>query len=232
MVNLGSIGDSAMSMFASWGTSIGFWMLIGAATALALWVGLVFRKRRKFTHNVLLMYDLGNGYFDFKLTTGGWFKSRFTLFNLWDYGPEKRFRTKDMVPIDDVSHNDYRRINGKNGIVAVVNPHDPKFIIPISKFYLHPESKRALAEIAPADLRDAACKAIDEVDLEMTSKWQKIMPYLALGFVGMILIFSILLIAQYGKSNIEKTTEIMKLAIQALKDMGSAAAAKYTTASP
>jgi len=230
-MDIGNFGSQLISLLWSWATSLGFWMLVALGTVLFAWVGLVFRKRRKFNQPVLKMYDLGNGYFDFELTRGGWFKSNFTLFGLWDYGKERRYRLKDMTPVDDVSHNDYRRINGKNGLVVVVNPNDPKVVVPISKFYLDPQSKKAMAQIAPADLRDIAVKAIEEVDSELTSKWEKYMPYLAMGFVGMILIFSILLIAQYGKHNIEKTTETLKLAIDALKDIGnSAAAAKYSAA--
>lgn len=229
MVDLGAMGGMATGLITNWGTSIGFWFAIVFGVTLFGWVGLVFRKRRKLNKPVLVIYDNGDGITSYENTFGGWFKNRFTLMGLWDYGTEKRFRLKNMMPVDDVSHHDYRLINGKQGIVVVIDPHDPKFAIPISKIHFSPESKKAIAEIAPADLRDVAVKAIEEADKEMTAKWEKIMPYIAMGFVGMVLIFSILLIAQYGKHNIDKVAEIMKMAVEALKDLGNTqAVSKYT----
>jgi len=214
-----------------WTTSLVFWFLFCLSAAIIGFVGLIFRKRRKLTMTVIEMYDTSNGVFDFFITKGGWFKNRLTFFGLWDYGNERRFRLADGTPIDDLSHNDYRRINGQNGIVVIRNPHDSKFAIPISKFHIDKESMRLMAQIAPADLRDIAVKSISEVDTEMQNKWQQYAPLIAAGFIGLILVFSILLIAQYGKHNIDVTSDTLKLAIESLKDLGnSAAAAKYVVA--
>jgi hypothetical protein len=211
--------------------SLMFWFLACGATVIVGFIGLIFRKRRKMNMAVIEMYDISNGVFDFKLTKGGWFKHKMTFFGLWDYGNERRFRLADGTPIDDLSHNDYRRINGQNGIVVIRNPHDSKFAIPISKFILDKESMRLMAQIAPADLRDVAVKSISDVDTEMQNKWQQYAPLIAAGFIGLILIFSILLIAQYGKHNVDVTSDTMRLAIEALRDMGNTGAVeKYSAA--
>lgn len=229
-MDLGSISGFVTPML-GWVTSLGFWFIICSACALFAFVGLVFRKRRRLNMVVIEMYDISNGVFDFKITKGGWFKHKFTFFKLWDYGNERRFRLADNTPIDDVSHNDYRRINGQNGIVVVRDPHDSKFAFPVSKFVLDRETMRLMAQIAPADLRDVAVKSISDVDTEMQNKWQQYAPLIAAGFIGLILIFSILLIAQYGKHNIEVTTDTMKLAIEALRDLGNTGAVeKYSAA--
>lgn len=206
IVDFGGLGGTVIS----WTTSIGFWIVFCFLAGLIGLGGLWLRKRRKLNKPVIQMYDLGNGVFDFDITKGGWFKKRFTLFNLWDYGSEQLFRLKDNTPVYDVSHNDYRKINGINGIVVVRDPLDPKFSIPISQFFLTKDSTKLLAQIAPADLRDSAVMAIESVDLEMRTKWQQYAPLVAIGFVGLVLIFSILLIAQYGKHNIDSTKELLK----------------------
>lgn len=222
-LDLGSLNLGGM--LGSWVTSIGFWIVVCFGLVFVGYLGLVLRKRRKFDKPVIEIYDLGNivknpdgsinltkstGIFDFVTTKGGWFKNKFTFFGLWDYGSENLFRLKDMTPVYDVSHNDYRKINGVNGIVLIRNPNDSRFAIPISKFFLSSKSKAAIADIAPVDMRNAAVGAIENIDVEMKTKWEKIMPILAIGFVAIVLIFSILLIAQYGKHNIEQTTALLK----------------------
>lgn len=155
------------------------------------------------------MYDLGDGRFDFVLTNGGWFKSRFTLFGLWDYGSENRFRLKDMTVVDNVSHNDYRRFNGKQAIVVVRNPNDPKMVFPISKIYLSKNSQAMMAAVAPADYRDAAQKSIEQADMEMTSKWQQYAPLIITGVVIVIALIITLLNTQYGKYMVDKATTLI-----------------------
>lgn len=224
-VDFSNIGSSFGGILSSWAVSIGFWMVVCFALVIVAFLGLVFRKKRKFDKPVIEIYDLGNviknpdgsinldkstGIFDFVITKGGWFKNRFTFFGLWDYGNENLFRLKDLTPVYDVSHNDYRKIGGVNGLIVIRNPNDSRFAIPISKFFLSSKSKAAIADIAPVDMRSAAVGAIENVDTEMKTKWEKIMPILAIGFVSIILIFSILLIAQYGKHNIEQTTALLK----------------------
>jgi uncharacterized membrane protein (DUF485 family) len=234
-LDLGGIGATAMG----WLSTSVFWVIAIALIVVAIILGLVFRKNRKFDRPVLELYDLSNviydkegridldnsvGIFDFKLTKGGWFKNRFALGGLWDYGTEKIFRLKDMTPVYDVSHNDYRKINGKNGLVVVRNPNDSKFVIPISKFFISKDSRLALANIAPVDLRNAAINAIEQVDSEMQTKWQQLAPILTAAFLGIVLIFSILLITQYGKHMVDQSKDILKYASDAVRGINNAAA--------
>lgn len=212
-------------IFYQWGTSVVFWTIACFLCGLTGFGGLYLRKRKRYNKPVLELFEVGNvvyksdgkvdweksaGLFDFKLTEGGWFRSRWTLFNLWDYGTENIFQMKDGTRVYDVSHNDYKRINGKNGLVVIRDPNDSRFAIPIGKFALTANAKEAMADIAPIDLRNAAVSAIEAVDIEMKTKWEKWAPILTAGFLGMVLIFSILLIAQYGKHNIEQVTELLR----------------------
>lgn len=238
MVNLPSLGafGSAGGVFLTWVSSITFWFIVAGCSAITIWGGLYMRKNNRMNKPVLEIIDVGAAAFnyvydkqgnidiekttvdwskssgspEFKIGKGGWFKNKWTLFNLWDYGPESIFQLKDGTRVYGVSHNDYRIINGQKGIVVVRVPQDPKFVIPISKIALSPNSRYAMMEIAPMDLRNEAIAAIEQVDREMQTKWEKYAPLITAAFLGMVLIFSILLIAQYGKHNIDSTTELLK----------------------
>jgi len=192
-------------------TTTAFWILVIVVVIVFMFLFLYIRKRRRMNKFVLELYDLGDGRFDFLTTKGGWFKSRFTLFGLWDYGSENRFRLKDMTPVDNVSHNDYRRFNGKQALVVIRNPHDPKIVFPISRFYLSSNSKSIMSEVAPADYRDSAIKAIEQADAEMMSKWQQYAPLIVGGFVIIISLIITLLNTQYGKYMVDKSTETLMM---------------------
>ena len=219
-INMGDLGGTIVSWLS---TSI-FWVILVAVILGAGIVWLFVRKNRRFDKPVLELYDLSNavydkngkidldksvGIFDFNITKGGWFKNKFSFGGLWDYGPEWLFRLKDMTPVYDVSHNDYRNINGRKGLVVIRNPNDSKFAVPISKFFISKDSKAALATIAPIDLRNAASNSIEQVDTEMQTTWQKWAPILTIGLVALVLIFSTLLITQYGKHMVDKAAEIL-----------------------
>lgn len=213
--DLGALSNSFVGPLAGWLTSLGGIMLVSFLCGFVAIIGLWWRKRRKLDKEIIEMFDLGEGIFNFNHTKGGWFKKRFTLWGLWDYGNENMFRMADMTPVLDVTHHDYRYINGRLGIVVVRDPFDPKIVVPISKFKIDQKSKSLLAEIAPADLRDASEICIDQADQEMQKNWEKWAPLLVTGFVAIVLVFSILLIAQYGKHNVDVTAETLRYAIDA-----------------
>ena len=233
----------------SWLMTAGFWMLLVAVIVIVAWLALWMRKRRMLDKGVLELVDKGtilfdnngvpdwsksSGIFDFYYEPkgGGWFKNRTTLMGLWDYGNEKQFKLKDGTPVYDVSHNDYRTFNGNPCIVIVRCPSDPKFVVPISKFYLSKHAKEAMAEIAPVDLRNAASNSLEQVDLEMQKKWEKWAPLLTVGLVALVLIFGILLITQYGKHNIETTTTLLKYVADKVYGPGTAAAQAFISGAP
>lgn len=203
--SLGGISSTAMS----WMTTTAFWIFLLLILTVffigVLWI----RKKRKFTRLVLEHFDLGNGNFDWRLTKGGWFRNRFTLFGLWDYGTEQRFRLKDMTPVDNVSHRDYRLFNGKPAIAVIRNPKDARVVFPISKYYLSKDSKAIMAEVAPADYRDTAVKAIEEADKEMQSKWAQYAPIIVTGVVIIISLIITLLNTQYGKYMVDQATKVL-----------------------
>jgi len=233
----------------SWLMSAGFWMLLCIVIVAVAWVALYFRKKRNLDKGVLEIVDKGtitflkdgtvdwtksSGICDFYYTAkgGGWFKNRFTLFGLWDYGNEKMFRLADGTPVYDISHNDYRRFNGKECLVIVRNPNDPKFVVPISKFYLSQNAKDVMLEIAPVDLRNAAGNALEQIDLEMQKKWEKWAPLLTVGLVALVLIFGVMLITQYGKQNIEQTTALLKYVADKIAPLGSQTAQQIISGAP
>ena len=201
--SMGGFGNTAIG----WMTTTAFWVFLMIVLVIFSGIILWIRKKRKMNKLVLEMYDLGDGRFDFRLGKGGWFKERFTLMGLWDYGNEDRFRLKDMTPVDNVSHNDYRLFNGKQCIAVVRNPNDPKMVFPISRFYLSQNSRAIMSEVAPADFRDSAQKSIEQTDLEMTSKWQQYAPLIITGLVIIIALIITLLNTQYGKYMVDKATE-------------------------
>jgi hypothetical protein len=159
--------------------------------------------------SILEFFSLGNGHFDFATTKGGWFKNKFTFFGLWDYGSENRFRLKDMTPVDNLSHNDYRMLNGKQCIAIVRDPHDSKIVYPISKFYLSKDMKAIMSDVAPSDFRDSAVKAIEQADLEMQSKWQQYAPFIAIGIVVIIGLIITMLNTEYGKHMVDTAAKTL-----------------------
>jgi len=224
-IDLGAMTSGMGGTFVSWMSSIFFWVIIIVTILIGCLVWLWNRKRKRMDKPVLELYDLSNiaydkdgkidlsksnGIFDFRNTKGGWFKNKFSLGGLWDYGNELLFRLKDMTPVYDVSHNDYRKIDGKNGLVIIRNPNDSRYAVPISKFFMSKDSKIALASIAPIDLRNAASNSIEQVDTEMQTKWEKYAPMITAAFIGLVLIFSILLITQYGKHMVDQAAIILK----------------------
>lgn len=242
--NLGAVTGGVGGTFVSLLSTGIFWVILSAVIVGGAVLWLWNRKRRRFDKPVLELYDLSSvtyqpngkididksvGVFDFKNTKGGWFKNKFSLGGLWDYGTEWLFRLKDMTPVYDVSHNDYRKIDGKNGLVIIRNPNDSKFAVPINKFFISKESKMAMATIAPIDLRNAASNSIEAVDTEMQTKWQQWAPIITLALVAMVLIFTILLITQYGKHMVDQSADILKQAGETMRGAGNTAAAIAST---
>lgn len=206
--SFGGVGSTAMG----WVTTTAFWIFVMIAIVVFAVAFLWIRKQRRMNKLVLEMFDEGQGRFNFRLTKGGWFKSRFTLGGLWDYGGENRFRLKDMTPVDNVSHEDYRQFNGKSCIVVVRNPKDPKIIFPISRFWTSSDSKKIMLQVAPADFRESASKCIEQVDQEMTSKWQQYAPLIITGLVIVIALIITLLNTQYGKYMVDKASTLIEIA--------------------
>lgn len=230
--DLGAMTGGLGATVVSWMSTMIFWVVIVAVILVGGVLFLWYKKKRRFDRPVLELYDLSNvvydddgkididksvGVFDFKLTKGGWFKNKFALGGLWDYGNEWLFRMQDMTPVYDVSHNDYRKINGVNGLVVIRNPNDSRYVIPISKFFISKSSKLALATIAPVDLRNAAANSLEQVDHEMQTKWQQYAPIITAAFLGLVLIFSILLITQYGKHMVDQATVILRQAGETIR---------------
>jgi hypothetical protein len=228
---MGLTGDWYGMLF-GWANTGIIIVLLLALGAIGILGGLYLRKRGKLNRPVIEMIDLGNGFYEFIQTKGGWFKKRFTFGGLWDYGNEKAFRLKDGTIVPEVTHNDYRIINGKKGLIVIRDPLDPKFAFPVSRFNLDKDSKMLMGNIASADLRDAAVTAIEQADAEMQMKWEKIMPYIAAGLILISIVIVVILMTQYGSHMVDKSSETLKYATDAVTQIGSNAAAKASTIAP
>lgn len=205
--SLGGVGGAALG----WISSTAFWVFL-IVIMLVVFIGILYiRKRRKLNKIVAEFYDEGDARCNFNLTKGGWFKEKLMFMGLWDYGSEFRFRLKDGSPVENVSHNDYRKINGKSGIMVMRNPHDQKICFPINKIFISPKSQAMMMEVAPADFRSAASKAVQDADNEMSSKWAQYAPIIITAIVIMISLIITLLNTQYGKYMVDKAVETMQI---------------------
>ena len=215
---LGGVGSTAMG----WVSGTMFWAII-IVVVLLVGVGALFlRKRRLLDKWVLEVYDIGDGskpHFEYRPKGGGWFKNKITLRGLIDFGSERMFRLADMTPVFDVSHNDYFTMNGKLGLIILRNPNDPKFAIPLSKMNFSDKSRIAMAEIAPVDLRNAGTAAIEETNLEMTSKWQQWAPIIVTIAMLLCLVFSIMFISQMEQKSSANSAASIKYGFDTMKEL-------------
>jgi len=178
---------------------------------------LIIRKRRKLKFPVYIMTNLGKGKMGIDTKSkAGWFKTRVAFFGLLDYGGEEVLKTKDNRIIIDASSEDFQEINGKRGIVCIRSSQDPKILVPVTKMRV--ENKELLNAIAPATFRETAVSIIKQTERETSDKWQKIAPWLAIGGMTIILLISIIVIAQLIKSSQAKSAEVLLQAGQITKE--------------
>lgn len=212
---------SILSSFLFWGVAI-------VILVTLVFGGLIIRKRKKLSYPIIILTDLGAGKTgaQIRIKNGaGWFKKKSFFFGLWDYGGEDILRTWDKREIQNASSEDFHDINGKRGLIVVRKSDDPAILLPVNKagtsnkYKIEGTGKGAilvpvknmkvanvefLAEIAPADYRDASSKIIDNDTKETMSKWEKLAPYILFGSLGIIVLVCIMILAQmvqHGQDN-------------------------------
>lgn len=176
-----------------------------AATFGFLWI----RKKRKLIYEILEVVDYDYGKTGFNLIKGGWFGKKKALKSWYDYG-EEQIETQDGDVVLNFSTEDFQEINGKRGIVVARDPVNPDVLAPINKVGI--KGKEMLAEIAPAEYRDAALRIIDQADRE-TSDWTKqVVQWVLIGGTIIFALVAIIVIAQMVKHG---QTEAANLIVEA-----------------
>ena len=88
-----------------------------------------------------------------------------------------------------------------------------------------------LAEIAPADYRDASVKIISSTEKETRGKWEKLAPYVVFGTLAIIFMITIIMVVQMVKHG---QAEAKDLILEAGKNVISSAnsVAQTTSTAP
>jgi len=189
-----------------------FWIVVVFVMVVGFFGALIIRKRRKMQYSAIEMVDLGNGKMGIS-TKGkcGWMKSKKILFGLWDYGGEESLFMNDGRKILNASSEDFHDINGKRGVVVQRKGDDYKILALVSR--LKTSNYELIAQLAPADYRDASTDIINRANKEMTSMLEKILPYAMIILVAICLLISIILIVQMVQHSQDKIADtIIKVA--------------------
>lgn len=157
-----------------------------------LWI----RRKRKLIYSILEFVDYENGKTGINLMKGGYYGKKKALRGWWDYG-EEQLETQDGDRILNFSTQDFHEFNGKRAIVVARDPVNQDILAPISKVKI--KGQQMLAEIAPAEYRDAALDIINEADRE-TSDWTKrVIEWVLFGMVIIFALVAIIVITQMVK---------------------------------
>ena len=176
-----------------------------AVTFGFLWI----RKKRKLIYECIEIVDYDYGKTGFNMIKAGWFGKKKSLRGWIDYG-EEQVETQDGDRILNFSTEDFQEINGKRGIVCARDPVNPDVLVPITKIGL--KGKAMLAEIAPAEYRDAATRIIDEADRETSDKKAQVVQWILIGGTIIFALIAIIVITQMVKQG---QAEASNLIVQA-----------------
>jgi len=192
------------------------WFGLIFAMLLALLGGLWLRKQKKLEYKCLIFAPAGNNKISFTLTKAGWFKEN-TLFKLWDYGNEEVIKVKDGRKVYGITREDMHFFKGGRCLVVWEKGDDRKILAPISDIKMGQESRGALLEIAPVDLRDVSSQIIQNSDKELKSTMEKVMQYVLLGGTIVVTLICIIFVVQMVKNS---QVEASKLILEAGKVCG------------
>lgn len=167
-----------------------------------LWI----RRRRKLIYELLELVDYGNGKSGFNLIKGGYFGKNKILRGWFDYG-EDQMETIDGEPILNFSTEDFQEINGKRGVVVARDPVNQEILVPISKVRI--KNQELLAEIAPAEYRDAALEIIKDADRETSDYTKQIIQWILIGATIIFALVSIIVIAQMVKNGQKEAANLI-----------------------
>lgn len=213
MVNIGgmSFGTTGLTnVVFSWMKTGIFWVgILLFMCVLAIGV-LYIRKRRKLDSSCTVWVDRGNGKAEQFTTTCGSFGKNSAFLGLWDYGSENIYKTKRGTVIRDVSSEDFTIRDGKKHLDVMEKPDDDKVLVPISKWKIDAESRTRIAQIAPADLREAGVDIFRKSTKEMQGNMDKIVQMVIWGGFFVIALIVIMLIIQHNNNMVDKAANILK----------------------
>lgn len=192
-IDLGGIGGAMLG----WASSMFFWAVVAIGIFAVFIVVLKIRKWRRYCFPCVEITGLGQGKVMLESTRAGWFKSKRMFFGLIDYSGEQELITKNGRKIQCASSVDYHDINGKRGIIVKRKDDDPEILVPITKFKItNPE---ILAQIAPADYRDAAINILDKYEKETMTWWQQNGGMIVLAGVIIFALIALIIVFNFAK---------------------------------
>jgi hypothetical protein len=195
------------NVFNNYVRSGGFWLLIIIVIlVLGFFFFGYFTRKSKLKYNCLEVVRFGNGKVGLNKLEAGFFKAKTFMF-FFDYGNEFRVKTSDNRVIEGGKSSQLHDVFGKKGFIVVRSPHDPKVLIPLSRFQI--EGLGLLGEIAPADFRDASVRIYREAIEETKGMWDKILPYLAVGLCILLCIITIVITQQMTNHTIDKVGNML-----------------------
>lgn len=187
-----------------------------AATFGFMWI----RKKRKLIYDCLEIVHYSNGKAGFNLIKAGWFGKKKALRRLYDYG-EEQVETQDGDVILNFSTEDFQEINGKRGIVCARDPVNPDILAPVTRLdkknikrlnqvtNVKVDGLEMLAEIAPAEYRDAALRIIDEADRETSDFTKQVIQWVLIGGTIIFALVAIIVISQMVKQGQKEAAELI-----------------------
>ena len=187
-----------------------------------LWI----RKRRKLIYDCIEIVDYGKGKAGINQLECGWFGKTKVLGGLFDYGDEQ-LETDVGEKILNFSTEDFKEFNGKRAIVVVRDKNNPEILAPIGDIKIIGDEM--LAEIAPAEYRDAALDILHDVEKETSDYTKRIVEWVIIGVIIIFALVSIIVIAQMVKHG---QTEAGNLIIEAAKIKCSQAVTTLPSTAP
>jgi hypothetical protein len=165
-------------------------------------------RKSKLKYYCFEIIRFGNGKIGVNVHKAGAFHTHTKMNGLIDYGPEVVYKVIDGRIILNAKTSDLHDLMGKKGWICVRKSGDPKILAPVSKISF--DGLKLLADIAPADYRDASCKIVDEATKETMSLLDKYMPYIMLGGLIVGIIISQVISMQMINNAQSKALEIQK----------------------
>jgi len=194
------------SMLLNWLLSPIIWFVLIIVFVVVVFGYLWIRKKRKLIYSCIEIVKYKGGKAGFNKIKAGWFGKKKFFRGLWDYG-EEQVETQDGDKILNFSTEDFQEIDGKRGIVIARDPVNPDILVPITTVSF--KGEEMLAEIAPAEYRDAVNEIIIDVDRE-TSDWTKqLIQWIIFGMIIVFALVSIIVITQMVKSGQDKASALI-----------------------
>lgn len=186
------------------------WLLIILFSVGAVAGFLLIRKRRKLIYPSAEIIVLNNGKTSLNFLgnkSAGWFGKHWSLFKLWDSGPEV-LRIKDGTIVEEFSEEDFLEVNGKRAVVFVRNP-ESKLLFPINKLEISEDDRALMARVAPASYTEVSADILKAAEAEIKNTWEKILPIIMFGVVVIFALVSIIVITQMVKNGQQEASKLI-----------------------